>query len=169
MNADASLRRRQHAAEYGEQRRLAAARWSHQERQLTAGEREAYALQGLHLARPDAEEFHDFDRLDHRLGHCRNTRTGSIRITCTMAPMAEATHISTVSRNRAKVSSGVIRTGNAVRAVVLTIIRPIDAAREKPITALISAWQTMTLWIYQPDDPMARKVANSLRWSLVLE
>ena len=35
--------------------------------------------------------------------------------------------------------------GNAVSAVAATTIKPMAAARQNPITALISAWQMMTL------------------------
>ena len=45
----------------------------------------------------------------------------------------------------------------------MTTIHPIVAAMQKPITALSSAWKMMTLWMYLPDEPMARSVANSLR------
>jgi len=80
-----------------------------------------------------------------------------------MAASADATHMTTVSRNRPKVSSRVMTIGSAVFAVIMTMTKPMLAAREKPMTALSSAWLMMTLWIYTLDDPMARSVANSFR------
>ncbi len=65
------------------------------------------------LARAGAEKFDDVDGLDHRFGHCLNTLAGSMRTTCTMAAMADATHITTVSKNRPGSVRGVITIGNA--------------------------------------------------------
>ena len=76
-----SAGRRQHAAEDGEQRGLAAARRPHQKRQFAARDGEAHALERLHPAGADAEEFHDVDRIEYRLGHRVKTIAGSIRIT----------------------------------------------------------------------------------------
>src|SRR6266481_328770 len=45
----------------------------HQQRQLTALERQAYALESLDLSRSLAEEFHDIDGLDDRIVHRVNT------------------------------------------------------------------------------------------------
>src|SRR5579871_4684399 len=83
-DADRSRCRRQHATEHGEQRGLAAARRSHEKSELTPGERQADALQSLHLPRSLAEAFHDIDDLGDRLGHCLNTIAGSTRVTTTM-------------------------------------------------------------------------------------
>ena len=44
--------------------RAGAAGRAHQKGQLTAGEGQAYALQGLHLTGALAEEFHDIDGLE---------------------------------------------------------------------------------------------------------
>src|SRR6266446_3802858 len=117
----------------------------HQQRQLTALERQAYALESLDLSRSLAEEFHDIDGLDDRIVHRVNTIAGSMRVTCTMAAIADTTHMRTVSRNSPKVSAGVMTIGNAVSAVAATTIKPMPAARQNPTTALISAWQMMTL------------------------
>jgi hypothetical protein len=72
-----------------------------------------------------------------------NTITGCI--TCTIAAIADTTHMTSVKRNNTSVSAGVMTIGNAVSAVAATTIKPIAAARQNPTTALISAWQTMTL------------------------
>ena len=74
-----------------------------------------------------------------------NTITGSMRVTCTIAATADMTHMSSVSKNNTRVSAGVMTMGNAVSAVAATTITPMAAAKQKPMTALISAWQMMTL------------------------
>src|SRR6266404_3229748 len=146
-HADGAARRREHASEDREKRSLAAAGGAHQQRQFAAPERQADTLESLHLRRPLSQPLHDIDGLDDGLDHRVNTITGSMRVTCTIAATAEMTHIRSVSRNSTKVSAGVITMGNAVSAVAATTTNPTPAARQNPITALISAWQTMTLWI----------------------
>jgi hypothetical protein len=74
-----------------------------------------------------------------------------------------------VSPNRPMLSSGVMTMGKAASVVIFTSAKSMAAAMEKPTTALMSAWARMTLRIYRRDEPMARSVANSLRWSFVLE
>ena len=69
-------------------------------------------------------------------------RTGTALST---AELADALHMTTVSRNRARLSSGVMTIGNADSADALTMTRPMLAASENPMTALSSAWQMMTL------------------------
>src|SRR5262245_4236073 len=161
--------RRQHAAENRKQRGLAAARRSHQQRQFAPGDRKAHALERLYAASAVAQELDRIDGFDHRLGHRVNTIAGSIRVTLMIAAIAETTHIATVRTSRIVVISGVMTTGSAVSAVAMTTIQPTVAAMQKPISALNSAWKMMTLWMYLLDEPMARSVANSFRWSLVLE
>src|SRR6266550_4108434 len=60
----------------------------HQQRQFTALERQAHALESLDLSRSIAEQFHDIDGLDDGVGHRVNTIPGSMRVTCTIAPIA---------------------------------------------------------------------------------
>src|SRR5258707_5267598 len=146
-HADGAARLRDHASEDREKRSLAAAGGAHQQRQFAAPERQADTLESLHLRRPLSQPLHDIDGLDDGLDHRVNTITGSMRVTCTIAATAEMTHIRSVSRNSTKVRAGVITMGNAVSAVAATTSNPTPAATENPITALISAWQTMTLWI----------------------
>jgi len=62
-----------------------------------------------------------------------------MRVTCTMAAIADTTHMSSVSRNSTAVSAGVMTMGSAVPAVAATTIKPMPTARQKPMTALISA------------------------------
>ena len=66
-------------------------------------------------------------------------------MTCTIAAIAEITHMATVSANSTTVSPGVMTIGKALSAVAWTTIRPMLAARQNPTTALISACQMMTL------------------------
>ena len=68
-------------------------------------------------------------------------------MTCRIAAIADTTHMASVSRNNTRVSVGVMTTGNAVSAVAATTIKPMPAARQNPMTALIRAWQMMTLGI----------------------
>src|SRR3984957_1613575 len=165
----AAAGRRQHASEHRKQRGLAAARGPHQQRQFAAGERQIDIFERVDARSPLTEDHGNGARLDHGLCHCANTRTGSIRVTTLMATMAAIAHITTVRPNRPMVSSGVMTMGKAASAVIFTSAKSMPAAIEKPTTALISAWARMTLRMYRHDDPMARSVANSLRWSLVLE
>ena len=67
-----------------------------------------------------------------------------MRITTRMAEMAAMTHIVTVSANRPSVSPGVMTMGKAASAVIFTSARSMEAAIEKPTTALRSAWPRMT-------------------------
>jgi hypothetical protein len=59
-----SARRRHQASHNREQRGLAAPRWSHQEDQLAAVERQAYAFERLYFAGAVAEAFYDVDSID---------------------------------------------------------------------------------------------------------
>jgi hypothetical protein len=81
----------------------------------------------LDLSGSLAEEFHHIDSLDDGLGHRMNTIAGSMRVTCTIAAIADITHTATVSRNSLRVNPGLMTTGKAVSAV------------------LSNAWQMMTL------------------------
>ena len=126
-----------------------------QQRQFAACKRQAYSLESLDASCAAAEKFDHinggYDRLllrvniYNRLRHRVNTMAGSMRMTFAMAPMAESTHIATVSTNSADVSPGVIIIGSAVSAVFWTMKNPTPAAIQKPMTALITAWQIMTL------------------------
>src|ERR1700751_3343786 len=136
---------RQHAAKHGQQRRLAAAGRSHQHHQFAAGERQAYAAQRLHSCGALPKKFDDVAGLHHWIAHRVNTTAGSVRITWTIAAIAENTHMATVRKNRAARSPAGISTGRAESAVTLTMIMPIAAAMPKPTAALMSAWITMTV------------------------
>src|SRR5262249_36288100 len=144
-------------------RRLSAAGRSHEKGKFTARERETHALESLHLTWPASKNFHDVDGLHH--GFCLRVKTiaGSMRITCTMAEIDDKTHMMTVNRNNPTLIIGVMTTGNADSAVASTITNPMPAAMQNPMMALRSAWEMMTLWIYLAEDPMARRVANSLK------
>ena len=83
--------------------------------------------------------------LEHNLGHRENTKVGSIRITFTIAAIAEPMHIVNVRTNSATVSSGVMITGSADSAVAAATILPIAAAPAKPTMALSSACQMITV------------------------
>src|SRR5207237_9976481 len=85
------------------QRGLAAARGPNQKRHFAAPERQAYALESLDLSGSLAEEFHHLDSLDDGLGHRMNTIAGSMLVTCTIAAIADITHMATVSRNSLRV------------------------------------------------------------------
>jgi hypothetical protein len=147
IDANRSFGRLHHASEDREQRGLAAAGGPHQERQLAARDRKTHALEGLDLAGALAEQLHHIDGLDDGFGHRVNTIAGSMRVTCTIAAIAESTHMTTVSANRTSVNPGVITIGKAESAVAATTISPIPAASPNPMTALIRAWQMMTLWM----------------------
>jgi hypothetical protein len=70
----------------------------------------------LDLSRSIAEQFHDIDGLDDGVGHRVNTIPGSMRVTCTIAPIADMTHMTTVNRN----SPGEIaRVGTALMGLIL--------------------------------------------------
>jgi predicted 3-demethylubiquinone-9 3-methyltransferase (glyoxalase superfamily) len=86
-HANRSARGRQNASENRQQRGLAAPGRPHQQRQFTALERQAHALESLDLSRSIAEQFHDIDGLDDGVGHHVNTIPGSMRVTCTIAPI----------------------------------------------------------------------------------
>lgn len=62
-----------------------------------------------------------------------------------MAATADTTHIKMVSANKPDVSKGVITIGNPVSTVSLTMTKLTVAASKKPMIALSSAWQMMTL------------------------
>src|SRR5512140_529714 len=143
MSADANgpLRRRQHASENGQKRGLAAPGRSHQQGQFAAVEREAHSLERRHLASAAAKDLRHIHRLEQGFGHRVNTMAGSMRVTCTIAANADPMHMTTVSTNRPTFSPGVMTIGNAVAAVNFTMASPMSAAMEKPMTALISAWQ----------------------------
>src|ERR1700728_660391 len=142
---DGAAGRRQHAAEDGRQRRLAAARRPHQQRQFAPDERQVDAFERLDARRAVAEYLRDIGRFDHDVRHCANTRAGSMRVTTLMAETAAMAHIAMVSTNRPSVSSGVMTTGSAASAVALTRAKSTDAAIEKRTTALSSAGARMTL------------------------
>ena len=59
----------------------------------------------------------------HRFAHRVNTMAGSMRITLTMAAIAETTHITTVSTNR-PTQAGVMTIGSALVAVMCTTSSP---------------------------------------------
>jgi hypothetical protein len=67
-----------------------------------------------------------------------------MRMTFAMAPIAESTHITTVSTNSPNVNPGVIMIGRAVSAVFSTMKNPMPAAMQNPMTALSNACQMMT-------------------------
>ena len=82
-HANRSPRGRQNASENRQQRGLAAPGRPHQQRQFTALERQAHALESFDLSRSIADQFHDIDGLDDGVGHHVNTIPGSMRVTCT--------------------------------------------------------------------------------------
>ena len=124
-DANGPLGRRQHAAENGEQRGLAAAGRPHQQRQLPALERQVDAFQRADLPGPVAEVLGDAGCFHHQVAHRVNTMAGSMRVTFMMAAIAETTHMTTVSRNSARVRPGVMTIGSAPLAVMRTTKRPI--------------------------------------------
>ena len=67
-----------------------------------------------------------------------------MRVTTRMAETAAMAHITTVRPNRPSVSAGVMTMGSAASVVAFTSASPIEAAMEKPMTALSSAWPRMT-------------------------
>src|SRR5262245_66642789 len=144
-NADAAAGRRQHAAEHGQERGLAAAGRPHQQGQLAADQRQVDALERVHAPGAFAEHLHDVGRLDHGLCHRANTMAGSMRVTTRIAETAAIAHMTTVSTNRPSVSMGVITIGSGASVVAFTSASPIEAAIEKPMTALSSAWPRMTV------------------------
>jgi hypothetical protein len=62
-----------------------------------------------------------------------------------MAAIADVMHMSKVRRNKTSVKLAVMMIGKAVSAVIRTTAVSINKATEKPITALIRAWQMITL------------------------
>src|SRR5665647_180610 len=146
MPADTNspFRRRQHASENGQQRGLAAPGRSHEQRQFTAFERQAYTLERRHLRSAAAKDLRHIHRIEQGRGHRENTMAGSMRVTCTIAAIADPMHITTVSRKSPIISPCVMTIGNAVAAVSFTMVSPISAAIEKPMMAFRSAWQTIT-------------------------
>ena len=82
----------------------------------------------------------------HRLAHRVNTMAGSMRVTFMIAAIAETTHMTTVSTNSADAQPR--RDDDRQRARRRHAHHDEadrDTARPKPITALSSAWQMMTL------------------------
>src|SRR4029078_4638268 len=144
-DANRSLGRRQHASEYPPQRGLAAAGWPHQQGEFAAGEREADALERGHPASAAAKVLCDIHRLEHGFGHRVNTVAGSMRVTCMIAAIDDPMHITRVSTNSPAINPGVMTIGNAVPSVSRTTASPASAASEKPMTALSSACQRITL------------------------
>src|SRR5262249_23511169 len=130
---------RQHASQDQQQRGLSAAGGAHQQGQLAALQGEVDAAQRLHLAGAASKRLLDPLCFDNGFIHRMNTVAGSMRTTRTIAPMAEATHMITVSANRPAISQGVITIGSALFAVISTTAKPIAAAMMNPITALSSA------------------------------
>jgi len=61
----------------------------------------------LDLSRPLAHQLHDIDGLDDGVDHRVNSITGSMRVTCTIAAIADTMHMTTVNRNSNRVSTGV--------------------------------------------------------------
>src|SRR5229473_1923983 len=119
-DADGALRRRQDASEHGQQRGLAAAGRTHEQRQFSASERQIDAPEGFHPPRALAEDSHDIHGLDHRRRHRVKTMAGSMRVTTVMAEIAERAHMNRVSANRPTVRPGVMTMGKAVFLVAAT-------------------------------------------------
>ncbi len=67
-----------------------------------------------------------------------------MRVTFTMAEIADTIHMTMVSRNSHIIKTGVVTTGSAESAVDATTTRSMHAASRNPITALSNAWQMMT-------------------------
>ena len=105
-DADRAAGRRQHAAEHGQERGLAAARRAHQQGELAAGEREIDALERLDAPGALAEHLGDVGGFDHGLRHWANTMAGSIRVTTRIAEIAAMVHIATVSSEQAERQDG---------------------------------------------------------------
>ena len=70
-----------------------------------------------------------------------------MRVTLTIAEIADRAHMPTVSTNKPSVSLGVMVTGKTAFAVAFTISKPNTAAIENPMSALKKAWQRITWWI----------------------
>src|SRR6516162_2413096 len=99
----------------------------------------------MHAPGPAAQVFDDVFRLDQGFTHRARTVTGSTRVTTTIAENADATLIPTVSANRPAINSGGMIIGSAVSVLARATMRLIEAAMAKPITALMSACQRITL------------------------
>src|SRR5436189_100180 len=97
------------------------------ERPTMASDSLAAILARLDLAGAAARAFDDVDSIDQRLRHRVNTMAGSIRMTCAMAAMADATHMTMVNTSSPTVNAGVTTIGNADSAVILTTMAPIAA------------------------------------------
>ncbi len=100
-DANGAFGRRQHAAEDGQQRGLAAAGRPHQQRQLAALERQVDALERADLRGPVPRSLAMPVASITSVGHRVNTMAGSMRVTFMIAAIAETTHITTVSTNSA--------------------------------------------------------------------
>src|SRR5262249_40600328 len=127
---DSAARWGQHAAQNRQQRGLAAPRRPHQQGKFAAFERETHPFECLYLTGAMAERLGDVDGFYHRsvVIHRVKTVAGSIRITCTIAAMAEIMHMPTVSANKAANTVGVRMMGSAESAVSRTTRAPIAAA-----------------------------------------
>src|SRR5690606_37649770 len=99
--------------------------------------------------RAAAEGLGDARGLDDRAGgdktrHRVNAVAGSTRITRRIAARPAPTHMMTASPNSAAISTGVITIGSALPAVAHTTASATSAAIAKPISALNTAWHTIT-------------------------
>src|SRR5581483_11446407 len=112
--------RRQHAAEDQQQRGLAAAGRTHQQREFALAQGDVDTAQRLHLAGAAPQRLLDLLGFDDDVVHRMKTEAGSMRTTRTMATMPEAMHITMVRRNSAATSHGVITIGSALFSVILT-------------------------------------------------
>src|SRR5207245_9666250 len=101
------------------------------QRQLAAPQRQVDAAQRLHLHCTTAQRFRNRFGFDDGVLHRMNTVAGSMRTTRTMAPIAEATHITTVRTDSATISQGVMTIGSALLAVIWTTTAPRPAAMER--------------------------------------
>src|SRR3974377_2278021 len=135
----------QHASKHREKCGLAAPRRSHQHGQLAAAQQQVDVLQRVHLRGATTQDFSDALCFDNEFAHRVKTMTGSMRTTRKMAPSAAAMHTTTVRTNIARTSIGVINTGNAPDLVNSTTANPMRVAKAKPMTALRTAWEMITL------------------------
>ena len=113
----------QDAPRHGQERGLATTKRPHQQHHLSPCKLEAHPLKGLHLARRPRRVISPHS-IASTIGspHRVNAVAGSMRTTCMIAEIAQATHIAIVSRNKLAINNqGVITTGSAVSAVALTI------------------------------------------------
>src|SRR3954470_9121447 len=137
--------RRQHASENRQQRGLAAPGRPHQQSEFAAAKRQAHALERRHLGSAAAKVLRNIRRFEYWFAHRVNTMAGSIGVTRTIAPIDDPIHMTRVSTNSPAISPGVITIGNAVPSVSRTTASPTSAAMAKPMIALSSACQRITL------------------------